>query len=458
MYIGIILQVFSCIGNTSTINQFQKEIDTWSKTFSELLYHIKTRHYIDIQAEDAFMKAMDAMLQSDPHSKLLNRKQMDDLHQQTQGAFAGIGVSLLPKQQQESTMTIIDIVDDSPAQEAGLQPYDQIITIDRKSIQQQTTETAMNLLRGAPQTSVELLFIRNGVPETKTITRQELNERFTQAYKLDHQNLYYAAILFFSRDVPAFMDRLLKRALQEQARGIIIDLRDNQGGLLTSAIDTASLFVPYKSPIVTTKDRHNKTRKTFTTERRPHNLKETPICILTNQRTASAAEILASSLKAFAEKTSAINPHIFVIGTQTFGKGSVQEVIPLSNQCAAKMTTALYYVDDVPLQCYGVTPDFTIHPKARKRKEEELINSLHGHEATLHNAITSSTQTTTQETQSTPRHKTMISEDATIQYATHLIGHVRSRPKNLQKRSDVLTYLKQLSLTDEDDGISAIDI
>jgi len=201
----------------------------------------------------------------------------------------------------------------------------------------------------------------------------------------------------FSENVAKSLEALLQRAHKDNCRGIIIDLRNNSGGLLDVAVDILGLFVPKGSVVVTTKNRQNAITEKYVTQRDPVSKQLTiPIIILVNNFTASAAEILAGCLKIYSEKAGAEPTKkstqqslpVFLLGTKTFGKGSVQEVIPVSNDSAIKLTTSLYYLpNDTTIQGTGIQPDFVIERLFPASEQMSWISKVYGSEGALSNAI-----------------------------------------------------------------------
>ena len=195
----------------------------------------------------------------------------------------------------------------------------------------------------------------------------------------------------FSEGSAQQLEQLLTKAHKKEYKGLILDLRNNSGGLLPSAIDIAGLFLEKGSVVVTTKDKNGKVTEEYRTTRNPI-ASHIPIFILINNYSASAAEILAGALKIHADKKSdkkkKNNPLVFLVGTKTFGKGSVQEVIPISNNCAIKITTSLYFLpDNSSIQAEGIVPDFEIERCLPPSEQQQWVAKFYGREQALANHI-----------------------------------------------------------------------
>lgn len=194
----------------------------------------------------------------------------------------------------------------------------------------------------------------------------------------------------FSEQAINQIRKLLQESHKRNYKGLIMDLRNNSGGLLTSAINIAGLFLPKDSLIVTTRDKNNKELERYITKQPPVRTNQiSPIFILINNYTASAAEILAGCLKTYSEKSTENNRlMVFLTGTKTFGKGSVQEIIPISNNCALKVTTSLYYLpDNTPIQGTGIEPDFIVEKSAELPEQVAWFKKHYGSEKSLSNYI-----------------------------------------------------------------------
>ncbi|MGE0010526.1 MAG: S41 family peptidase [Candidatus Babeliales bacterium] len=387
-----IAQAFSLMANTQTDKQpYQEKYDqgvfSFSKTFAEAIHYIKTKYYQEINPEKAMLEAINAFVSQDPHSSLLDPEAYKEILKTTKGEFYGIGVIIDSlKEPKAEYLSVIDTIPGGPADQAGLLPDDKIVQINEESLKGMSVDEAIAKIKGERNTPVHIKILRKGEPKMMpfTIMRDVVKDHNATCFYFKEHNVLYLALSMFTRNAIKQLEQLLKKSQQIKARGFILDLRSNSGGLLDSAVDIASLFLPANSVVVTTKDRSGKVQQSYSTSGTPIANSKIPIFVLVNNYTASAAEILAGALRSHASN----NLPVFIVGTKTFGKGSVQEVIPLSNDSALKITTALYYLpNDTTVQGKGITPDFEIEPKMPPTEELKWFKQFFGHESSLKNSI-----------------------------------------------------------------------
>lgn len=289
----------------------------------------------------------------------------------TNGQFFGIGIVIgNTRSQKDKFLGVINTIPGGPADKAGVKAEDNIIEIDGKKLEGMTTEEATAKLRGERNTKVTVKVIREKVkaPLSFEIVRDVIKEQSSLAFYIKNHNIFYVSLTTFSKNSAKQIRKILKRSTKQSYKGIILDLRNNSGGLLRSVINIAGLFLNKGSLVAVTKDKHDKKIAQYKTTQKPVANVKIPIFILVNNYTASAAEILAGCLKIQSQKLSEKSKKkpqkrlmVFIVGTSTFGKGSVQEVIPISNNCAIKLTTSLYFLpDDKTIQGTGIKPDFII--------------------------------------------------------------------------------------------------
>lgn len=388
---------------------FDEVIYTWARTFAEVFQLTNQKHYKIGNEEQCMTKSIDAFLNCmDPHSNLLDPKTYKNMLEATSGEFFGIGVVIdNTRNSKDKQLTIIDTVPDGPSDKAGLKPFDKIVEIEGKALEGMSTDEATAMLKGERNTKVHVKVMRENAPEILSfdITRDVIKEQNSLCFYLQDQDIYYLSLNMFTDSSARQIEQLLTKAHEKEYKGLILDLRNNSGGLLTSAIDIAGLFLDKGSLVVTTKDKHGKVTEEYRTTRNPITT-NTPIFILINNYTASAAEILAGALKIHADKSATSstkngnkhdrngskknhNPMVFLVGTKTFGKGSVQEVIPISNNCAIKITTHLYFLpNDTSIQAEGITPDFEIERCLPPSEQSQWLAKFYGREQALPNHIT----------------------------------------------------------------------
>lgn len=370
----------------------------WSRTLAEVMHTTKEKHYQPKDLQECMIQACDAFLTSlDPHSSFLSPKAYQSITDTMAGSFFGIGVVIdATKETHNKFLTVIDTIPEGPADKAGIKPLDKIIDIENKPLEGMTIEEATAKLKGPRHSPVHIKILREGQSDLIefTIKRDEIKEQNSLCFYLDDHNIYYLALSMFTQQAVNQLEHLISQAQTKKPRALIIDLRNNSGGLLTSAIDIVGLFVPKNSLVVTVKDKNNTVLNNYQTQRNPIASSDIPIFIMINNFTASAAEILAGCLKYYAEHRFTKNQlshklTVFLVGTPTWGKGSVQEVIPLSNDCAAKITTSLYFLPgDRSIQAIGIEPDFIIEKMMPQTKQANWLVSAYGREKTLKNHIT----------------------------------------------------------------------
>jgi carboxyl-terminal processing protease len=379
----------------------EKEFDeiaySWTRTFAEVLQKTEQKHYRIKNLEECMQQAFSSFLSClDPHSDFLGPKAFESISDKISGEFFGIGVVIdATRDSQDKFLTIIDTVPEGPSDKAGIRPMDKIIEISEKSIEGMTTEQAMLLLKGPRESSVNIKVIREGQSDLLefSIGRDTVKEQVLLAFYFEQLQVYYVALTMFTSNSAQQLEQLLSKAKDKKVRALILDLRNNSGGLLSAAIDIIGLFVPKNSLVVTQKDKNNKEMNVHYTTRNPLEI-TMPIFILVNNFTASASEILAGCLKQHAEhnetpsKKKNKQTSVFIVGSKTFGKGSVQEVIPVSNNSAVKITTSLYFLpDNISIQGIGITPDFIVDRTFPPTKQVSWFTKYYGREQSLKNYI-----------------------------------------------------------------------
>jgi carboxyl-terminal processing protease len=290
---------------------------------------------------------------------------------------------------------IIEVLPGSPAEKVGIKKGDRIIKVGPDNLKGLTTDQVINKLKGKVGTKIAIKIARKKKPMSFVVMRDIIKDQISLCFFFKNQNVYYFSLKQFTENAAKQVSGLLEKANQGKCKGIVLDLRGNPGGTLDSAIEMAGLFLPKGSPVVHTRDRDGKIVAKYFTNADPVLKSDIPIFILINNFTASASEILAGCLRYHSEQ-SYLNGgwkgkklKVFLLGMTTFGKGSVQELIPVKNGCALKLTTMLYFIPDgSSLQAQGITPDFTIKPKYVPADEMEWIKEFYGKESSLKNYIT----------------------------------------------------------------------
>jgi carboxyl-terminal processing protease len=311
------------------------------------------------------------LLDLDPHSTYFDKEDAEAFDEQATGAYDGVGVELL--QQPDNTLRVIAPIDDTPAAKAGIKAGDVIVAIDGKPI---SGEDGMEPLRGEPGSKLTLTLLREGKskPFDVTLTRETIRIASVRSRMLE-PGYGYVRINSFQADTGAdFQSNLDKLQAGGKLNGLVLDLRSNPGGLLVSAVQVADDLLE-KGNIVSTRGRIAISDSKF--DATPGDrLQGAPLMVLVDAGSASAAEVLAGALRD--------NQRARVIGSRTFGKGSVQTVLPLDNGDSVKLTTARYYTPSgKSIQASGIVPDVVLHPEAEKDAEPSAIDyseaTLPGH-------------------------------------------------------------------------------
>ena len=294
------------------------------------------------------------LLDLDPHSTYFDKEDAAAFDEQASGAYDGVGVELL--QQPDNTLRVIAPIDDTPAARAGIKAGDVIVAIDGKPI---SSEGGMEPLRGAPGSKLNLTIIREGKPKPfdVSLTRETIRVASVRSRILE-PGYGYVRISTFQADTGAdFQRNLAKLQASGKLSGLVLDLRSNPGGLLISAVQVADDLLD-KGNIVTTRGRIAISDSKF--DATPGDrLQGAPLIVLVDAGSASAAEVLAGALRD--------NNRARVIGSRTFGKGSVQTVLPLDNGDSVKLTTARYYTHSgKSIQASGIVPDVVLKPEMSK--------------------------------------------------------------------------------------------
>ncbi|MBD3321370.1 MAG: PDZ domain-containing protein, partial [Chitinivibrionales bacterium] len=295
------------------------------------------QNYVEeVDSKKLVNKAVEGMLTIlDPHTTYFEKKQYDELRIHTEGKFGGLGIQISIR---DNVLTVMTPISGTPAARAGIQSGDQIIEIEGESTKGIKLDEAVNKLRGEPDTEVTITIRRKGEPKPipYTITRQIIQIKSVPFYGMIHDSVGYIRLNTFSQEADKEIEKAIKALLQEKPGGIILDLRHNPGGLLPKAIKVASKFLPRKSLVVSTRGRSPGQNKEFEVPTNPVLPEDMKLIILVNYASASASEIVAGAVQDWDRG--------IILGDTTFGKGSVQSILPLEDHTHhLKLTTAFYY-------------------------------------------------------------------------------------------------------------------
>lgn len=359
---------------------------SWSQTFAEMLQVVQSHGYQPLTMGDAMIRAMKGFVSFDPHSSFLDPKSFDEIMQLAQGTFSGIGV-VLDARSTHGPYKLVSVLPHKPADKAGLRTGDFILAVNHQSVLDMPYDLFVEQLRGPRNTTVELTAIRGTELLTVSVVRDIIEDEAAIAFIIKtKQPLFYLCLRQFCSTTPKCIKSALDYLKKHDYHQLIIDVRDNGGGLVEATVEAAEYFLPKNSIVAVTKNKNNALLETYKTKQ-SHPTDSLDIIILVNRTTASAAEIFAGVLSSYA-KQQKIPHRVVLIGEKTFGKGSVQEVIPLSNNCALKLTSALYYLPgEVCIQNCGILPDIICEKLALPTEHERTLKQLLGSEKNLPGAL-----------------------------------------------------------------------
>lgn len=348
---------------------------------------IKTDYVEPVSDNKLLTEAISGMVASlDPHSAYLDKKAFKELKEGTQGKFVGLGIEV---GMEDGYVKIVSPIEDSPAYRAGLKPGDLITRLDSQTVKGLTLDEAVKKMRGEPNTKITLTIARKGEdkPIVVTITRELIKQQSVKA-KLVEPDYAWVRIAQFQEPTVEDMSKKIQAlyAQNPHIKGLILDLRNDPGGVLPGAIGVSAAFLPKDVAVVSTNGQLADQKATYYAKREfyagrtasdplaklPDAIKQVPMVVLINTGSASASEIVAGALQDYKRAT--------VIGTQSFGKGSVQTIRQISADTAVKLTTARYYTPNGrSIQAKGIVPDLNVEETA----EGDGLNSFRSREADL---------------------------------------------------------------------------
>jgi len=367
------------------------------RAFTEVFGRVKSDYVEPVEDKKLITEAINGMLTGlDPHSAYLDQEAFRELQVGTQGEFGGLGIEV---GMEDGFVKVVSPIDDSPAARAGLKAGDLIVKLDDTSVKGMTLSDAVKRMRGKPDTQITLTIVRKG--ETKpiivTITRAIIKIQSVKSTLLEPGYAYFRVTQFQEHTGEILADSIERLFKENQIpmKGIVLDLRNDPGGLLNGAVAVSAAFLPAGSLIVYTDGRTEDSRMRLSAAPEyylrgrlkqdyisglPGEVKKVPMVVLVNGGSASASEIVAGALQD--------HKRAVIMGQRTFGKGSVQTILPLGNNTAIKLTTARYYTPNGrSIQAKGIEPDIPLDDGlsgrvgSLKLRESELTKHLTGSDA-----------------------------------------------------------------------------
>jgi len=343
--------------DTSTVHT--SKLESYLK-FTRIVHLIEEQYVDDINASDIINNALKGMLSNlDAHSSFMDKKETKELQVQTHGEFGGLGITVGMK---EGALTVIAPLEGTPADKAGIKAEDIILKIDDQATIGMTIDKAVSLMRGKPHTPIDLTIVRK--EENKPLKIKIIRDiiEIQSVYsKTIGDDILYLRITSFDQKVVSGMKKAIKN--HPKAKGIVLDLRNNPGGLLNQAIGVVDMFVK-TGTIVSQKGKIPEENLVYNATMNNSDTK-TPLVILVNGGSASASEIVSGALQD--------HKRAVIVGKKTFGKGSVQVVMPINQDEALRLTIARYYLPSGrTIQAVGVTPDVEVSYGEIKKAEEGI--------------------------------------------------------------------------------------
>ena len=339
----------------------EKDVYKYLNLFGEAFEKIKNNYVEDVTSKDLIESAIEGMLSSlDPHSTYLNYEELNELKVQTKGEFGGLGIEVTLE---NGFVKVIAPIDDTPADKAGIKSGDLITHLDDEPVLGMTLSEAVSIMRGKVGSKIKLTINRNENENLQIfITRAIIQLKAVKA-RLEN-NIGYIRVSSFNQKVDRQIIDSIKNFKKDKLIGYVLDLRNNPGGLLDQAVNVTDIFLE-KGEIVSTRGRNGKQGSRYNAVK--NDLTEgLPLIVLINQGSASASEIVAGALQD--------HKRAIIMGTKSFGKGSVQTIIPSGEDVALKLTTAKYYTPSGrSIQKTGIDPDILVE-QAELKKVDDLIS------------------------------------------------------------------------------------
>ncbi len=424
---GVLLSMSPAMGASEGQSSKESKLQAYIK-FTQIMNLIEEQYVDEVNSTALINKALKGLMQNlDAHSAFMDEKDFKDLNIQTKGEFGGLGIVVGMR---KSALTVIAPIDDTPAARAGVKAGDIILKIDDKATLGMSIDEAVSLMRGKPKTSVVLTLVRKGSskPLKVKIVRDIIKIQSVKPKIIkvnDKDKILYLQITSFDAKV---VDEVKKAiAKYPKAKGYLIDLRNNPGGLLDQAVGLLDMFID-KGVLVSQKGRNKEENQIYEAHSAGTDTK-TPIVVLVNGGSASASEIVSGAMQ---DTRRAI-----IVGEKTFGKGSVQVVVPIGKE-GLKLTVARYYLPNGrTIQNKGVTPDIIVHPGELSREDNSSISIK---ERDLKKHLKS-------ELEKLDKEKKQLSRDSNVSLDSNVTS-TSAKKKNIIKEEDLYKDAQLKSATD----------
>ncbi|MBU1888087.1 MAG: S41 family peptidase, partial [Candidatus Omnitrophica bacterium] len=368
--IGLFISNAGLAEKTNKVDSMYKELEL----FSDAVSIIRSDYVEEPQEKDLIYGALKGMLSSlDPYSQFMDPETYNEMKIETEGEFGGIGIEITI---QDNLLTIITPIDDTPAFKIGLKAGDKIVKIEGEITKDLTLIEAVKKLRGKPGTNVNITVLRESEKKLLdfAIIRSIIKLESIKKAEIIESGIGYIRLAEFQEKTQRDLETSLNKLERDGIKGLILDLRNNPGGLLDSAVDVSGKFLEEGQVVVSTKGRVENQNLIFKSRNKNKHL-DYPLVVLVNGGSASASEIVAGAIQD--------NRRGLIIGTKSFGKGSVQTVVPMSDGSAVRLTTSKYFTPSGrSIHGEGIMPDIVVEykdqPKEDEKKDNDSLKMLEG--------------------------------------------------------------------------------
>jgi len=369
LFVTTILTICILAGFTS-LNRVNADLKDTDKDlykdielFSDAVTIIQSDYVEDVESKKIVYGALEGMLASlDEYSQFMDPDSYKEMEVETKGEFGGLGIEISVR---DGILTVIAPIDGTPAHKAGIKAKDKIVGIDGEPTRDITLSEAVKKLRGKPKTKIDLKILREGEEKLLdfTVVRDIIRIKSIKISEMIDENIGYIRLVEFQENTPEELEDKLRRLEDDKMAALILDLRNNPGGLLDVAYEVSDIFLPKGKVVVSLKGRVPIQNKVYLAHGK-RSFTNFPLVVLVNEGSASASEIVAGALQD--------NKRGIILGSKTFGKGSVQTVIPLRDGSAVRLTTASYYTPSGnSISHKGIMPDIEVKLEEPEAKETD---------------------------------------------------------------------------------------